>query len=276
MNTALTLRELRQGLHLSYSQINTYLTCSLRYHFQYVKALPPEHVSSSLILGSAIHQTLAFYFTGLKNQGKPPADEEILGCFRKDVVDRIAAAQVAVHYKVDVPSVQALVAQGEALLTAFLKDPAFTGMEVVAVELPLQSGLVNADGALGDMALVGAIDLLLRDQLGRLLAVDHKTAKQAFTQDAIDRDLQLSAYAYLLAENGYLDEGQSLHCGFHVLRKLKAPKVERHLTLRTPADRRRFVRIAQSVLAAIEAQSFVPCTGWQCGDCAYQKACAAW
>lgn len=33
-NAARSLQQLRQGLHVSYSQINTYLSCSLRYLFQ--------------------------------------------------------------------------------------------------------------------------------------------------------------------------------------------------------------------------------------------------
>ena len=43
-----SLRVLRHQLHLSYSQINTYLTCSLRYFFQYMKGSAPEHIIKKL------------------------------------------------------------------------------------------------------------------------------------------------------------------------------------------------------------------------------------
>ena len=62
MTPTQSLRVLRHQLHLSYSQINTYLTCSLRYFFQYVKGYGPEHTSSALALGSSIHASLARYY----------------------------------------------------------------------------------------------------------------------------------------------------------------------------------------------------------------------
>ncbi len=41
--------------HLSYSQINCYMTCPLRYHFQYVAHIPPAFTTSSLAFGAAVH-----------------------------------------------------------------------------------------------------------------------------------------------------------------------------------------------------------------------------
>ena len=36
------------------------------------------------------------------------------------------------------------------------------------------------------------------------MVVDNKTSKQKKSQDAVDDDLQMSAYSYLLAANGYV------------------------------------------------------------------------
>jgi putative RecB family exonuclease len=48
--------------HLSYSQINTYLICPLKYKFQYIDMLQPTFTSSALVFGSAIHEAVgAFY-----------------------------------------------------------------------------------------------------------------------------------------------------------------------------------------------------------------------
>lgn len=38
--------------HLSYSQINVYLTCPLRYRFQYVEQIPPAFTAVSLAFGT--------------------------------------------------------------------------------------------------------------------------------------------------------------------------------------------------------------------------------
>ena len=271
-----SLRVLRHQLHLSYSQINTYLTCSLRYFFQYVKGFAPEQVSSALILGSSIHSTLARYYDGIKDKGEAESPDSLLEFYRDAITTELASPRAPVLFGDDATNADELLALGERLLRAYLDNPGFVGIEVIATELPLSMPLVDSDGRLTDFHLVGAVDLLLRDQLGRLLAVDHKTARNALTQETIDQDLQLSAYTLLLQHNGYVEPGQTLHCCYNVIRKLKTPKVEKHLTARTAADTRRFTQIANAVLAGIEAEVFLPCTGWQCSGCPYQQQCQGW
>ena len=46
------------GLHISYSQIFTYLTCSLKYRFRYVLKRAPERIGVSLPFGTAMHRAL--------------------------------------------------------------------------------------------------------------------------------------------------------------------------------------------------------------------------
>jgi hypothetical protein len=120
------------------------------------------------------------------------------------------------------------------------------------------------------------VDLLLRDGLGRLIALDHKTARNPIDPDSAERDLQLSAYALLLRQNGELAAGEPLACGFQVLRKLKTPRLERVMSRRDAASDRRLARLAAEVWAAIGAQLFYPCHGWACADCPYEQACRLW
>lgn len=269
-----SLRVLRHQLHLSYNQVYTYLTCSLRYYFQYVKGFAPEHTSSALILGSAIHAGLARYFDGIKGEAETP--ESLLEFYRDAMTTALANPRAPILFGSDATNADELLALGEKVLCAYMDNPGFAGMEVVATELPLSMPLVTPDGRVTDFHLIGAIDLLLRDQLGRLLAVDHKTARNALTQDTIDQDLQLSAHTLLLQHNGYVEPDQNLHCSYNVIRKLKTPKIEKHLTTRTAADTLRFNRIANAVLSGIEAEVFLPCTGWQCSGCAYQEQRRSW
>jgi len=44
--------------HLSISQIDQYIRCSLKYRFRYIDLIPPPFKSSSLFFGSAIHSAL--------------------------------------------------------------------------------------------------------------------------------------------------------------------------------------------------------------------------
>ena len=47
--------------HFSYSQLNTYLMCPLRYRLQYVELIPPAFNSSALAFGSAVHEAVAAF-----------------------------------------------------------------------------------------------------------------------------------------------------------------------------------------------------------------------
>ena len=47
--------------HLSSSQLNLYLQCSLKYKFQYVDGLPRPCKASGLAFGSALHSALAWF-----------------------------------------------------------------------------------------------------------------------------------------------------------------------------------------------------------------------
>ena len=67
--------------HLSYSQISTYLTCPLRYRFQYVEVIPPAFTSAALAFGSSIHEAVAaLYQTRLEGDDLRP--DEMLDVYR--------------------------------------------------------------------------------------------------------------------------------------------------------------------------------------------------
>ena len=94
------------------------------------------------------------------------------------------------------------------------------------------------------MKLIGVVDLVLKDEAGRIIAVDNKTAAKPYAQATVDDDNQLTCYAYLLAANRYVVPTAEVHCRLDVLRKLKTPKLEHYQTIRTAAQRRRFAKLA--------------------------------
>lgn len=47
--------------HVSFTQLDTYLRCPLRYRFAYVDRLPPEFVPASLAFGSGIHGAIGSF-----------------------------------------------------------------------------------------------------------------------------------------------------------------------------------------------------------------------
>jgi len=75
------LQKFQQELYISYSQMFTYLNCSLKYQFQYVEQRPAERISSALPLGKMIHSVLETYYREVKEHGLPPQLERLLMLF---------------------------------------------------------------------------------------------------------------------------------------------------------------------------------------------------
>lgn len=271
------LAELQDSLHVSHGQIFSYLACGLRYRFQYVERRAQERLAISLPFGKAVHAAMERYYLGVQQGSLEPADV-LEDLFVEHLTSEVRAAQVPVLYKKETPDMDSSVALGRNMLRVFHEQaPSLLGdNEVVAVELPLTAPLFSGGANYTGYQLVGVLDLLLRDAQGKLIVVDHKTASQQKSQASVDEDLQLSAYSYLLTAGGHAPALSSTTCRMDVLRKLKAPKLEQHTTTRTPQDRRRFARIAEGVLAGIDARIFIPSRSWLCVDCAYSRACAAW
>jgi len=63
-------------LHISYSQMNTYLKCPQKYEFQYVKGLPWEFVPEYFPFGRAIHEAAKLLYRTLKETGRRPTLED--------------------------------------------------------------------------------------------------------------------------------------------------------------------------------------------------------
>jgi len=270
------LQELKQALHISHSQIFVYLNCSLKYLLMYVECRPPERLPIALPFGGAIHLCEERYYRSLMDKDYLEPLNILEELFADCISLEIDHSDIPVIYKKEAPDKDSVIKMGKSLLKVFYESVDLTGKEIVGVELPLSAKLYTPEGEATELMLIGILDLLLRDQNGELLIVDHKTAVQPKSQSTVDEDMQFTAYSYLLAANSYVFPTATVNCRMDVLRKLKTPKMQQHFTVRTAADRKRFARIASMVLAGIENRIFIPQRSWMCSDCGYIQACSKW
>jgi len=270
------LQNLREQLHISHSQIFTYLNCSLKYWFAYVQQIPPQHSSIPLHFGSAIHKALEVFYQGIQQTGNKPPLSELEFIFTSKLHQSIEAQSVEILYKKDMPDIESATAMGKKMLEVYYEQTHLDGYTIEAIELPLSAPLYNHKGEALDIQLIGVIDLLLRDDKGSYVVIDHKTAKAKKSQASVDDDLQQTAYSYLLAANKYVFPKAEVQGRLDVLRKLKTPKLEYYYTVRGPEDRKRFAKLSTVVLAGIDNRIFIPCKSWLCGDCQYSDACRKW
>jgi len=267
---------LTEELHISYSQIFTFLQCSQKFRFQYVEKRPYERISVNLPFGGGIHTAVERYYRTLKNKGQIEPLAILEELFEDCISLELDHTKIPVIYKKEARDRKKVIQLGKAMLKAFYESIDLTGYQIVDVEMPLSARLYTDEFEATDFKLIGIIDLLLMDENRELLVVDNKTAIKPKSKSDVENDLQFSAYCYLLASNRFTFPTANIKCRMDVLRKLKTPKIEFYDTIRSAQDRRRFAKIANAVLAGIDNRIFIPNKSWLCGDCQYTKACQDW
>ncbi len=273
-NTALK-HEIRDRLHISHSQIRTYLMCSQKYYFQYVAGFAPERQSVNLAFGRALHSALERHYRALKTKGVYEERKILDEALCENLEISLSDTSTPWVYNSTLPDLRTAQGVASELLSVTLENATdIQPHQIMEVEFPLAMPLHDAIGDYLEVDLVGIVDLLLKDEMGNPVVVDHKTAKTKLTQDLADWDLQMSAYGCLLEANGLLDPAANLSCRFDVMRKLKTPVFERVETIRTSRDRRRFEWIVQKVLAGIAKGVFIPNRSWLCSECPFADSCS--
>lgn len=276
MGQIVALQAMRTQLHLSSSQLTQYLLCGRKYQYSYVQGLTPTHTSINLLLGSAIHTALEHYYRNWMTAGEPLPLPELQRCFVEALALSLGQCSAPVRYRKECSDIDQVAALGKAMLAVFHEQVDLTGMTIEAVELPLSVPLRDEAGYERGYNLVGVVDLLLRDeQTGELIAIDHKTSRNSYSQAMCDDSLQMTVYALLLQQQGYLNlgAGEIFNGRFQVLRKLKSPKYEEVTLTRDRADVQRLEQLCLDVLHAIDQRVFLPNYGWVCSDCGYRALC---
>jgi CRISPR/Cas system-associated exonuclease Cas4 (RecB family) len=252
--------------HWSYSQLSTYLRCSLLYFFQYVLALPRRTVSSNLIMGSAIHEALARYHRSIQ-EGRPCDKETVIGTFLKTWIEREAREKI-IYPNGD--QKDDLMEQAGELLQAYLNEP--PPKEVLAVEESYLAPLVTSDGEVLEKPVVAVVDLLTREVTG-LAVTDFKTSGRCWSAAEADMSLQANCNVNVVLHHF----GEPASFRFTVLVKTKVPKIQQVEANRTESDLGRLGDIVRKVERAIAAEVFFPNeTPLNCSTCPFRQPCREW
>jgi CRISPR/Cas system-associated exonuclease Cas4 (RecB family) len=256
------LSELREGLHVSVSQVKTYLRCPRQYQMRYVVGAEPEFMPANLVLGSAVHEGLAAYYRSVMTTSESPEFAVCMAAFHATLVGFRKG-------KLPINDGDKIEAQGEALLKVFYESTYEDPPNVVGVEVPFTIELPDpVTGEILEERLVGALDLVVEQDKKNVVG-EHKTAAKKWSKDQIQNDIQLSAYKMVARSLGLGQVGLRLQ----VLTKTKKPKMIVENTDRTDRDEREFIEIVVGVLRAIDARVFFPIRNGMCGGCTFQRRC---
>jgi len=245
--------------HWSYSALNTYLTCPMRYFFRYIEHAEVERTSVSLPFGRAFHAVLSERARKGVDFTVEDAKEDFAVYFRgeTEVSENIAYKPDEDYWFWEQRGCDMLdVAFAEWSDDYTVKSVA----EAFSVEVP---GLSKP--------LIGEFDLVVVDG-GDETIVDWKTASAKWPAGKTDRDLQATAYCFAYNQV----HGRTPLFRFDVFTKAKAPAHHQFYTYRSQDDFERFVFLAGQIEKAVNTGIFLPVENcMNCTECAFGSRCKA-
>jgi putative RecB family exonuclease len=249
--------------HLSYSQINCYMTCPLKYKFNYIDRIEPPFVSSALTFGSCVHEAVgAFYQSCL--EGDPLSTGQVHDVYRQAWESHSKERPIR-FFNGD--TAETLATKAKRMLEVFHEsfDP---GVQIIGIEEPFEVDLGKRIPP-----LVGWIDAVELAPDGTVSVVDLKTASKRYSDNTVHSNVQLTCYslgAQTLGFNG------DTRFRLDVLLKTQHPELIRYETTRNDTDRERFLKLVKSVWQGIKKEVFFPKADWQCGQCPFLDHCKNW
>jgi len=256
-------------LHISYTQLNTYLKCPQKYEFQYVKALPWEFVPEYFPFGRAIHEVAKLFYRTLKETGQRIPLADLTQHFKATWDKETQANNIRYKEKQNRDTARE---KGVQLVKVFYENVA--PQRIIGVEVPFSVDLVLEEtGEVLPCKLSGIFDLIEADQEDTLVIVELKTSSKRFTDDQLDLDLQGTLYSYALKQIRFHTHGEDTLVRYDQLLKQKSPDMETYYAVKGNVDYTWAYRLVRKVLRAIDYEVFHPIPGWQCKDCPYGKTC---
>ena len=256
---------LRESLHVSYSQIRSFMICPAKYAHNYILGTEPSHRPVNMVLGGAVHHSLANHYDHIMEKGTKPEEEALLSWFR-DRWDEEMDRPIPVLFD-EKKDEGAILDAGIDLLRTF---HAKSDVPVVqAVEQPFSIDLVDpTTGEIMEPRLVGAMDLIVEED-GRPVVIEHKTAAKRYAQWQLDFEMQPAIYAHAAREIGIGEVGLR----YQLLIKTKSPSLQLCNVERREKDITEALETTCDVLRAIEAGIFWRNRSWACADCPFAYLC---
>lgn len=264
--------EMETHLHFSYSQLNTYLICPMKFKFQYVEGVPWETKPVALIFGKAIHRAAETYYRNLQETGEIIRVDQVIATFESVFKGEIDKTEIEIIYK-NGETAESIREQGIELLK--LLHAEIRPQKIVAIEFPFSVKIpdpINGKGHL-EIKLEGVFDLIESDSDGNYAVVELKTSSQRYSSLKLEYDLQATVYSYAMSQMKVATSENSCLVRYDVLLKTKKPAFTQYFVTRTQSDHDRLIHLINQVLRAIEHRIFYRNRGWQCSDCQFKRVC---
>lgn len=245
-------------MRLSYSALETFKRCPLKFKFQYIDRIKTPK-SKEALFGTLIHNILKI----LHEPGLTiPTEEEIL--------KYLADSWDSSIYGSEQESIMAF-SQGVKMLKDYYAKNYPGQFNVVALETLFEAPLMAGS----DLHIItGKIDRIDKTPDNLFEVIDYKTAKKMPSQESVDRDLQLSVYHLGIANRwpSISQEKRPIKMSLYYLKhgeKLSSWRTAEHLE----ATKEAVIKSVEGIARAHKEEKFSATPNPLCDWCEYQRQC---
>ncbi|RKX18367.1 MAG: hypothetical protein DRP26_05360, partial [Candidatus Zixiibacteriota bacterium] len=241
--------EKEEKLKLSYTDIETYNSCPLKYKFKYILKIP-EEVGPHVYLGSAIHRTL-YEVMSTVSKGKKFSVYEL----KKTFLEKWGGYRIG-----DKAWAESLKNAGLRMLENFAKREMKNRLRIVDLEKKFNLEYDN-------FILTGKIDRIDEDENGEIYIVDYKTGRIGTSEKANTKaDDQLFIYA--LASPNLYDKIPAEVAYYY----LSDDRLVSFIV--SEKDLQRVLEKISGVVDKIAKENFTSTpSSFECGRCSYKNIC---
>ncbi|MEE9289356.1 MAG: ATP-dependent DNA helicase [Bacteroidota bacterium] len=238
-----------EKLRLSFSQIDTYQTCPLKYKFRYIYKIPTPP-KAYFVYGDIQHRVLEAFFSKIK-RGEEVSDETLQRLYQERWREgRFIDTLQQVEYK----------KRGYSELQEFYERNKESLKEPLALEDDFRISI-------GGHKVTGRIDRIDALDDDSVEVIDYKTGRPK-GQDNADKSMQLSIYALAVRERF---EKEPRLLSFYYLtnnEKVSSSRTDEQLE----AAKKSILEVAEEILG----ENFEPNRNFHCEWCDFKPICPAW
>ena len=250
-------------MRTSYSALETYKLCPQKFKFQEIDRIPAKK-SKAALFGTHVHSTLKYMFS---HDPLFPTLDEVLNFFRENWPAR-EKMEVTPEEK------EMYLAEGERMLKNFYAKNAPWNFSVVDLESRFEV-LIEDQKRKETHVLAGRMDRVDKTEGGYEI-IDYKTGRGMPSQDAVNRDLQMSIYSLGLQKRWPHLKPENITLSLYFLKhgeKLSTAR-SNEATIATTQEVLKTISEIQKKLGA--GERFEPTPGPYCDFCAFKPICPVW
>lgn len=252
-------------MRISYSSLETFKTCPLKYKFQDIdKIRIPKSVE--LVFGSSVHATLKFMF---ERTPLYPTVDQIIDFFR----ETWNKAKVFINSEIIEEEKDIFLKEGISILEKFYKNNPPWNFNVVDSESRFEAELENTKT--GEMhTLAGIIDRIDKNDDSYEI-IDYKTSKRMMSQENLDNDFQMSIYCLGLMKRWPHLDSQKIKLSLYFLKH--GEKISTSRTSEQVKEmKKNIINTINDIQDKIKNDNFYPTPSPLCDWCGYRQMCPMW